>query len=62
VKRHRHLVGGPPCLTKAAYCPFDSGSARQLTKLLRVIAAYAAGGLTALAARKDARASSCLTK
>ena len=31
-----------------AYCPFDAGSAHQLTELLRAVAVYAAGGLKAL--------------
>jgi hypothetical protein len=37
-----------------AYCRFDPGAARQLAELLRAVAAYAAGGAKALAARKDA--------
>jgi hypothetical protein len=37
-----------------AYCRFDPGAARQLAELLRAVAIYAAGGATALAARKDA--------
>lgn len=37
-----------------AYCRFDPGAARQLAELLKAAAAYAAGGATALAARKDA--------
>ena len=40
-------------LTKGAYCPFDAGSARQLGELLRAVAAFAAGGMKALEARKD---------
>jgi hypothetical protein len=36
-----HLTGG-------AYCPFDSGSARQLRELLGAVAVYAAGGRPAL--------------
>ena len=35
-------------LTRGAYCPFDSGSARQLRDLLSAVAVYAAGGLAAL--------------
>lgn len=35
-------------LTKGAYCPFDSGSARQLRDLLSAVAVYAAGGRPAL--------------
>ncbi|WP_150522816.1 VWA domain-containing protein [Roseibium sediminis] len=35
-------------LTKGAYCRFDAGSARQLTDLLKAVAAYAAGGRKAL--------------
>jgi hypothetical protein len=36
-------------LSGGAYCPFDSGSARQLRELLGAVAAYAAGGVPALA-------------
>ncbi len=36
-------------LTKGAYCRFDPGAAQQLAELLRAVAAYAAGGLKALA-------------
>jgi hypothetical protein len=43
-------------LTRGAYCRFDTGAARQLAELLRAVAAYAAGGMTALAARQDASA------
>ena len=43
-------------LTNGAYCRFDPGAARQLAELLRAVAVYAAGGVTALAARKDAGA------
>jgi hypothetical protein len=37
-------------LSKGAYCPFDSASARQLRDLLAAVAAYAAGGRAALEA------------
>lgn len=43
-------------LTHGAYCRFDLGAARQLAELLRAVAVYAAGGMTALAARRDAGA------
>jgi hypothetical protein len=36
-------------LTKGAYCRFDPGAAHQLAELLRAVAAYAAGGMRALA-------------
>jgi len=36
-------------LSRGAYCRFDMGSAHQLGELLRAVAAYAAGGLRALA-------------
>jgi hypothetical protein len=36
-------------LTHGAYCRFDPGAAHQLAELLRAVAAYAAGGLRALA-------------
>lgn len=35
-------------LTGGAYCPFDTGSARQLRELLSAVAVYAAGGRAAL--------------
>jgi hypothetical protein len=46
-------------LTKGAYCRFDPGAAHELGELLRAAAAYAAGGMRALAdlsARRDAGA------
>ncbi len=36
-------------LTRGAYCRFDPGAAHQLAELLRAAAAYAAGGVKALA-------------
>jgi hypothetical protein len=36
-------------LTRGAYCRFDTGAAHQLGELLRAVAAYAAGGIKALA-------------
>ena len=36
-------------LSRGAYCRFDTGSAQQLAELLRAVAAYAAGGIKALA-------------
>ncbi|MGH6770309.1 MAG: VWA domain-containing protein [Xanthobacteraceae bacterium] len=46
-------------LTKGAYCRFDPGAAHELGELLRAVAAYAAGGMRALAdlsARRNAGA------
>src|SRR5262249_48358551 len=46
-------------LTRGAYCRFDPGAAQQLAGRLRAAAAYAAGGMRALAdlsARRDAGA------
>jgi hypothetical protein len=46
-------------LTRGAYCRFDPGAAHELAALLRAAAAYAAGGMKALAdlsARRDAGA------
>jgi hypothetical protein len=46
-------------LTRGAYCRFDPGAAHELAALLRAVAAYAAGGMSALAdlsARRDAGA------
>jgi len=49
-------------LTHGAYCRFDPGAARQLAELLRAVAVYAAGGMTALAARHDAGAGKLLSQ
>jgi hypothetical protein len=49
-------------LTKGAYCRFDPGAARQLAELLKAVAVYAMGGLTALAKRTDAGAVKLLTQ
>jgi cytosine/adenosine deaminase-related metal-dependent hydrolase len=46
-------------LTRGAYCRFDPAAAHELGELLRAAAAYAAGGMRALAdlsARRDAGA------
>ena len=50
-------------LTRGAYCRFDVGAAHQLAELLRAAAAYAAGGIKALAdlsARNNAGAQKLL--
>ena len=49
-------------LTKGAHCRFDPGAAKQLAELLRAVAVFAAGGITALAARKDAGAVKLLSQ
>jgi hypothetical protein len=49
-------------LTKGAYCRFDPEAARQLAALLKAVAVYATGGLTALAGRKDIGAIKLLTQ
>ena len=49
-------------LTHGAYCRFDPGAARQMAELLRAVAVYAAGGMTALAARRDAGAVKLLSQ
>ena len=36
-------------LSRGAYCRFDTGAAHELGELLRAVAAYAAGGIKALA-------------
>ena len=43
-------------LTHGAYCRFDPGAARQLAELLRAVAIFATGGLTALADKHNASA------
>jgi hypothetical protein len=40
-------------LSRGAYCRFDLGAAHELRELLRAVAAYAAGGMKALAALKE---------
>ena len=47
-------------LTRGAYCAFDAGAARQLRELLRAVAAYAAGGRTALEAHGQRTGGSAL--
>jgi hypothetical protein len=47
-------------LTRGAYCRFDTGAAQQLRELLRAAAVFAAGGVQALADRKDAGATKLL--
>ncbi len=47
-------------LTRGAYCRFDPGAAHQLAELLRAVAAYAAGGLRALAELSDRRESGAM--
>jgi hypothetical protein len=42
-------------LSRGAYCRFDTGAAAQLGELLRAVAAYASGGLKALAALSQQR-------
>ena len=44
-------------LSHGAYCRFDIGSAHQLAELLRAVAAYAAGGIKALAELSEKRSS-----
>jgi hypothetical protein len=47
-------------LSRGASFHFDSGSAQQLAELLRAVAVYASGGLTALAARPSGGATKLL--
>ena len=52
-------------LSHGAYCRFDAGSAHQLGELLRAVAAYAAGGIKALAdlsTRRSSAAQQLLTQ
>ena len=49
-------------LTHGAYCRFDPDAARQLAELLRAVAVYATGGMTALAGRRDAGAVKLLSQ
>jgi hypothetical protein len=47
-------------LTHGAYCCFDPGAARQLAELLKAVAVFATGGLTALADQHSASATKLL--
>ena len=49
-------------LTHGAYCRFDPGAARQLAELLRAVAVFATGGLTALADQHNASAVKLLSQ
>src|SRR5262245_42006087 len=49
-------------LTHGAYCRFDPGAAHQLAELLRAVAAFAAGGMPALAAQHNASATKLLSQ
>jgi hypothetical protein len=49
-------------LAHGAYCRFDPGAARQLAELLRAVAVFAAGGMSALAARRDTGAVKLLSQ
>src|SRR5262245_32708231 len=49
-------------LTKGAYARFDPGSAKLLGELLRAVAAFAVGGLTALADQRTDSARKLLTQ
>jgi hypothetical protein len=49
-------------ITHGAHCAFDSGSAQRLADLLKAVAAFATGGLKALAAQKTDAATLLLTQ
>jgi hypothetical protein len=49
-------------LTHGAHVTFDAGSAQRLAELLRAIAAFAVGGLKALAAQKPKQHDYCLAR
>jgi hypothetical protein len=49
-------------ITGGAHCKFDSGAAQRLADLLEAVAAYAAGGIKALAAQKSEAATLLLTQ
>ena len=49
-------------LSHGAYCRFDAGSAHQLGELLRAVAAFAAGGMTALKTSTAAQTKLLLTQ
>jgi hypothetical protein len=49
-------------VTHGAYHRFDAGAARQLTELLRAVAAFAVGGIAALESQKSGAAKLLLTQ
>jgi hypothetical protein len=49
-------------LTKGAHCKFDNSSAQRLGDLLKAVAAFAAGGVKALASQKSEAAKLLLTQ
>ena len=49
-------------ITSGAHCQFDSNAAQKLADLLKAVAAYAAGGLTALADQNSEAAKLLLTQ
>jgi hypothetical protein len=49
-------------LTHGAYCRFDPGAARQLAELLRAVAAFATGGMPALATQHNTSAIKLLSQ
>jgi hypothetical protein len=50
------------CLTGGAYCAFNDGAAERLANLLKAVAAFAAGGVKALAAQQSEAARLLLTQ
>lgn len=49
-------------ITKGAFCKFDSGAAQRLADLLKAVAAFAAGGVKALATQNSEAARLLLTQ
>jgi hypothetical protein len=49
-------------LTGGAFCKFDPGAAQRLAELLKAVAAFASGGIKALAAEKSEAATLLLTQ
>ena len=49
-------------ITGGAHCKFDAGAAQRLADLLKAVAAFAAGGIKALAAQKTEAATLLLTQ
>jgi hypothetical protein len=49
-------------MTGGSFCKFDSGAAQRLADLLKAVAAFAAGGLKALATQKSEAATLLLTQ
>jgi hypothetical protein len=61
-ERVARIYGNIARITGGAYCRFNAGAAQRLADLLKAVAAFAAGGVKALAAQKTEAATLLLTQ